>query len=783
MGCVSALAFSGAACAQDETGPRLGTMTVTDTALEEPDVKVEKAESPKYTRPLLDTPQTITVLSNTTIRQQNLLTLREALTTIPGITFGAGEGGGGYGDSINLRGQSANSDIQIDGVRDSAQYSRSDTFNLQQIEVVNGANSVYAGSGSIGGSINLITKRPQAEDLSVVSAGIGTDNYYRGTIDSNLRLSDLIAVRLNAMVHENDVPGRDFDSYERWGVAPSITLGIDGPTKLTFLYVHQEDENTPVYGVPYYPQAGGLVPGARYGAYYGYKNVDRQEQTVDMATVIFEHAFSDKVSLRNLTRWQNVVADTYVNPPQGTFCLASTGLTPSGGACVADIDTRTGAGQVFNVTVPAGFYLPSGPRGTTRLTDTSILYNQFDLRAELNTGGIEHSITLGASFSQEDFDLSTGNVLREADGSNPFGFNPSAPSASGHLPFINIANPDQIITGPALAGARYGNNVYPGAINYVEASTQRGDTRNIAVYLFDAIKLSDQFEINGGVRWENNRAKFHNSTIDSGALQLSDDDLFSYRVGFLFKPVPNASIYAAYGNSETPASTIVRTGCAVSNLVANCTVAPEEAKNYEVGAKVDLFDAQIQLTASLFRNERTNFRVASNDPLAPTLQVLDGRSRVDGLTLGASGRITPEWTIFANYTYLDSEVLQSISNLDRRNNVADPQRGNALINTPKHSGSLFTTYQFPFGLQVGYGLTYQGSFLVTNSNATGVFKSDDWLTHRAYLAYSFDNGLSAQLNVQNFTNEKYFTGIRNNLAAWAVPGEARSAVLTLSYSF
>ena len=77
--------------------------------------------------------------------------LRDALTTIPGITFGAGEGGGGYGDSINLRGQSLTSsgDVQIDGVRDTAQYSRSDTFNIEQIEVVNGANSVYGGSGSI----------------------------------------------------------------------------------------------------------------------------------------------------------------------------------------------------------------------------------------------------------------------------------------------------------------------------------------------------------------------------------------------------------------------------------------------------------------------------------------------------------------------------------------------------------------------------------------------------------------------------------------------------------
>ncbi len=144
--------------------------------------------SNKATRPLIDTPQTITVISDQVLKKQNLLTLRDALQTIPGITFGAGEGGGGYGDSINLRGYSANNDVTIDGVRDSAQYSRTETFNLQQIEVYNGANSVFSGGGSVGGTINLVTKTPQGNDLTIAQAGIGTDNYYRAAVDTNMRV-------------------------------------------------------------------------------------------------------------------------------------------------------------------------------------------------------------------------------------------------------------------------------------------------------------------------------------------------------------------------------------------------------------------------------------------------------------------------------------------------------------------------------------------------------------------------------------------------------------------
>jgi catecholate siderophore receptor len=183
--------------------------------------------------------------------------------------------------------------------------------------------------------------------------------------------------------------------------------------------------------------------------------------------------------------------------------------------------------------------------------------------------------------------------------------------------------------------------------------------------------------------------------------------------------------------------------------------------------------------------------------------VVDGRSRVDGLALGANGYITPRWSVFANVTYLDSKVLQSVSDFclgapgsaGCGNSAAlpDPQRGDRLLQTPKHSGSLFTSYRLPFGLEIGYGFTYQGSYALNQRNLLNrtQYRADDFLIHRAFLSYAFGNGLTAQLNVQNFTDEDYYTGIRNNLNAtsgaitggWAIPGEARSAVLSLFYSF
>jgi catecholate siderophore receptor len=784
LSCI-APAFAPVAHAQQAEGAErsLGGVTVSDTAItEEPG---RKLESPKRTRTVRDTPQTITVLTNEVIEQQNLLTLRDVLSTVPGITFGAGEGGTGPGDNITFRGYSASNDITVDGVRDSAQITRTDSYNLDQVEVTNGANSVISGAGSTGGNINIVTKRPKADDAYLATGGIGTDNYYRATVDLNKRVNDLVAFRLNAMWHRNDVPGRDVEDYKRWGVAPSVTIGIDSPTRLTLQYNHQEDDNIPQYGVPYY--AGARVPGVDRSDYFGYRNVDKQKINVDALTAIFEHDFSDTVSVRNLARWQDSRQLTQVNPPQGTYCLAS-GLTPTGGACTVNIGTTAAPN---NVRVPAGYYYPTGPRGTTRDTRNQLMFDQFDVNAVFNTGAIEHTVNVGVAATWEKYDLYNGNVLRNADGTAAF----------TRLPLINIDNPNDVVVGPATSAFTYGSNVYTGPVNFIRTGHTIGEQTNVAGYLFDTMKLG-KFELSGGARLERNSGTSRADTISAvpatlgqvtpGIETKNSDTLFSYRVGLNYKPVEAVSIYAAYGNSRTPSKNSVNGSC--TNLGENgatsstCNVNPESAKNYEIGAKGELFDGGLLLTAAAFRNERDKYAVISGDITVPNQQ-LDGKSRVDGIALGASGAITSAWTITANYTYLKAKLLQSVSDNclanpgtgTCANTPANPNPGSDqyLPQTPKHSGSLFTTYRLPFGLTVGYGFTYQGSFLLSAATPTaGAIKSDDFLIHQGYLAYEFSPNLSAQLNVKNIGDKLYFTRIRNN--GWATPGDARSAVLTLT---
>jgi catecholate siderophore receptor len=730
---------------------------------------VRKASSGKYTEALVDTPQTITVVTKAVMDQQNLLGLRDVLSTLPGITFGAGEGGGGYGDSINLRGFTASSDITTDGVRDSAQYTRSDTFNLEAIELINGANSAMSGAGSVGGNINLVSKAAREGDASTFTVGAGSDRYGRVTADSNVDFENGIAVRLNAMGHMQDVPGRDEEFRHRWGFAPSVAFGLGSDTRFTLSYLHQHDNNMPQYGVPFAlsPFNDGPLPGVDRETYFGYRNTSRQEIDVDMLTGVFEMDFGDNLKLRSLGRLQRVEQFINATALQGTWCLEN-GTNPyTGGACAT---LPVGPGVPAGTVQPPGTWSPTGgPRGLVRDTENFIAHSQTDLTATFNTGSVEHHVVAGVSFSKEEFELDSGNAFRNANGTALLDNN-------SNYPLQPFDNPYNIWTGPQ---------------NYFRTGRTEGSLNNQAVYVFDTLKFGEQWLLNLGARYEHNEGDTVNYAV-SGTGQVTgvssvfenEDDLFSYRAGLVYKPVENASVYLSYANSKTPSKTSVNGACSATT----CNVDPETAVNIELGTKWDVLANRLAVTAALFRNERQNYKVASADPLQPE-QVLDGKARVDGVALGVAGNITREWAVFANYTFLDSEVLQNAAD----EATSDPVKGRELTQTPRHSASLWSTYELG-DWTFGYGATYQGSFYPNNANEAVYRKTDAYWVHRAMVGYQINERIGLQLNVSNLFDEEYYTGIRNNLTVnaagvvtagngWANPGEGRSAVLTATFRF
>lgn len=737
--------------------------------------KPDHVASPKFTEPLRDTAMSITVLPKELIADQGVLTLRQILSNVPGITFGAGEGGSGFGDKINIRGFTADNDISIDGIRDSAQTTRSDPFNLEQIEVFKGASSVISGAGAVGGSINLVSKTPEGTQFKRLSAGVGTEDYGRVTADVNQPLGDGVAFRINGMLHQNKVAERDVTSAKRWGIAPSVKFGIGTPTQLTLSYFHQYDDNIPDFGVPF--RNFKPVPGVARSNYYGFSNVDSQQIKSDALTSILEHEFNKQVKLRNATRFASNKTDTTSDGVEGDICINGTG---------APLGQTTTTGAIPDCsTAGAGTYTPrGGPNGQIRNTQNDILVNQTDVTWSFNTGFAAHTLVTGVQLSKETYHLDAGALFRNADGTF-YTFDNTSGTKSPY-PSTDLYHPNHLWTLP----------MNPIITTYTDTSVNNG-----AVYAFDTIKFGDKWILSGGLRYERNRTtattftRSPNPSITSNpaavpgdfALVLNnplstDNKLLSYRLGLAYKPVEKGTVYVAFGNSKLPSTSSGNTlGACTSTATSNtCDVKPETAVAYEVGSKWDLLDDRLAVAAALFRNDRTNYKVPSTVS-GVVEQQLDGQARVDGLDISVAGQITKEWSISAGYTHLRSEVLQSVSDEAVAAGAPDAQKGHALANVPGDAATLWTSYEWATGLQLGYGLNYSSTVYQT---ATTSNKLPGYTVQNALVGYKISKDLNFALNVNNLTNRVYYTQLRGTQASgWVNPGTGRNAVLSANYNF
>lgn len=744
--------------AQASGGARLDQEQVTVTG----EAYREELSSPKYTASLLDTPQSVTVVPKQVMQDENLLGLTQILSTLPGITFGAGEAAGGFGDNININGFTATNNIFVDGMRDSAQYSRTDSYDLESLELINGADSAIGGVGGVGGAVNMVTKVARPGDFNLASLGVGTDNYYRATADINHEIDSETAVRLNAVIHENDVPGRDVENFKRWGFAPSIIFGLGTSTRFSLSYSHQHDDNIPQYGVPTFN--GRILPGASWSAYYGFRNLDTQKIDSDFVQAVFDHDFSSNLTVHNQTRFENISQLSIVDPPAGTYCL-SDGLAPVNGG--------GGTYGKCSASVPPGYYLRSTGNVPGHLRDATnqMIANETDANWKFDTGFVEHNAVIGASFSHETLRLRDGAIERSADGT------------WYQNPPTSIANPDTTYAGPV-------NFIISNQAGYTQAQLDDG-----AVYAFDTMKFTDQWLFNVGVRYDrvNGFSQIDNASLSSTGAYLgtvhnpqfsNNNGLFSYRFGLLYKPLPNGTIYFSYGSSTTPSMTSVDGSC----TAATCSSAPEKAATFELGTKWELLNNKLLLSGSVFRDDRSNYLVAdAGDPDNPSgVSQVDGSSRVDGVSVGATGKITDKWSIFANYSLLSSQVIQGVSNYQETQGL-DYTRGDPLTNVPKHSGSLWTTYDITRALEVGYGITEMGKVYVVQHSATYTTgplpTSSGYTVSQAMARYLITDNLGLQLNVTNLFDKHYLTHFGPQNLRWAVPGDGRRAVLSLNASF
>jgi catecholate siderophore receptor len=748
---LAAAAPSAPAAARAGAPTQLPTIQVTGRHIQ---YRVDQVESSKFTQPLLDTPQTIDVIGSEIIRQQGATTLTEALHNSPGVgTFYVGENGStATGDAIYMRGFDAAGSIFVDGVRDLGSISR-DVFNTEQVEVIKGPDGTVYGRTTPTGAINMVSKQPLPGSRAAASLSYGSASRKRATADWNQALGEHAAFRLNVMGQDSGVPGRDDVEHNRWGIAPSLAFGLGTPTRVYFDLLHVTQNNVPDGGVPTIGLPGYSTPDptrpflsdARKvdpANFYG-TDADHDHVEADMATLIVHHDFSDNVALHDTLRWGRTEQDYLLTSFMGN---ADRLLTPDPGN-------------------PSTWTLArSNP--TFRDQTNRILTNQANFTIDFDTGSVRHSLSTGFELTREEV----------ANGG------PGALDDSAWTP-ANLYHPDP----DAATGLVIGDT----------GTWSRGRTDSAGAYAFDTMKFGEHWLLTAGARFDHYSTDFESvvacggrSTPACGSLPDGtpvpgldvgrDGNLSSYKLGVVYKPVENGSVYVNFATaSEPPGGNNLAFSASAGNA-DNPIFDPQKARTIEVGTKWNVLDDQLRLTAALFRTVVTNLVV--QDPV--DLQYYQiGRERVQGIELGAVGQITPHWAVTAGYTVMNTHADSGIVSSSTTSSAPATNGSNTLAYTPKSAFNAWSTWRLPHRFILGVGARYSGKMQRGHDGAIGTpeYVKAYWVFN-AMAGYTLNRHASLQLNVYNLFDKDYVAAI-NKSGYRYTPGAPRSALLTLNIKF
>ncbi|MBE9160702.1 TonB-dependent receptor [Nodosilinea sp. LEGE 06152] len=353
---------------------------------------------------------------------------------------------------------------------------------------------------------------------------------------------------------------------------------------------------------------------------------------------------------------------------------------------------------------------------------------QTDVVGEFNTGSIEHTLLAGIEYTHQYQHFETF-----------FGGAPFAP--------INIFEPVfEEIDRPSPSDFNI-----PG-FDIISDS--------VGLFLQDQIDITDNLILLAGGRFD---------FLDQQSIDLESDtatsqyeEAFSPRVGLVYQPIEDLSLYASFSRS------LVLNGAVQAD---GSFLEPIRGTQYEIGIKGELFDGALLATLAAYNITRTNIGVP--DPNNPDFSIPTGEQRSRGIELDVLGEISSGWNVIASFSYLDTEVTED---------GGSPLEGNRLFNVPKYTASLWTSYEIQSGdfqgLGFGAGVFYVGD---REGDAANTFKLPSYLRTDAALYYRRDNWRLA-LNVRNLFDVNYYES--SNFSRLRIePGAPRTLVGTVSVEF
>ncbi|MCQ8185173.1 TonB-dependent receptor [Parvularcula maris] len=655
---------------------------------------IQAAAGTKTGMPLVDTPQSIFVLTEEQIKDQAFTSVDDVLRFVPGASIGQGEG---HRDQLTIRGQNTTADFFIDGLRDDVQYFRP-LYNLERVEVLKGPNALLFGRGGGGGVINRVTKAP-ALDESFTEVDLSGDTFGSAlaAIDSNAAVTDNVGFRLNAFA-EHLENHRDVFDGDRFAINPTLLFDVSPATDLLLSYEYVQDDRVVDRGVP---SLDGEPLRGFSDTFFGSAEGNFTDLRAHIVRGKVDHRFSNNL--------------------RGDVTLQ-----------YANYD------KLYQNVYPTGIDLEAGTVGLDGYRDSTKRENfilQSNLVAEFATGGIEHTVLFGGELIAQDTDNARRDIL------------------------FADSDDDQIET-------PFTDPLSVPTFSFPEFTRSRAsEVRVASAFVQDEIDLGAGFKLIGGLRYDRFEIEVEDRIAAAGggdgALERTDD-MVSPRAGLIYKPLPQASLYASYAKSFLP-----RSGDQFLTLSPTTeALDPEEFENIEVGFKWDVSE-RLALTGAIFRIEReSGTTVDPNDPERTILFSAITR----GAEIQLTGSLTPFWAINGGYSYLDAEE-------DGR--VVDGLGANRpLAQVPEHMLSLWNRFDVTERFSLGIGASYQAAQFASLS---GNVELPSYTRVDAAATYDVTDRLRLQLNVENLLDEEYFPAAHNDNNI--TTGEPLNARLTLRTRF
>jgi len=674
---------------------------------------------------LRDIPQSVTVVTEKLIDDRNLDTMKDVLKNTSGISFLAAEGGE---EDIRLRGFSlqATGDVFVDGMRDPAFYER-DTFFLDRLEVLRGSASMLFGRGSTGGAVNQVTKVPRLINENQVDVTMGNHAYVRAVGDFNLKLGESSALRLGTMVTKADNNGAG-TSLDKRGIAATYRWGIGERDEFSVGAYVLDNDNGMNYGMPWIrptlasPVSDSTLLPISPSAYYGMAS-DRNAGGAQTLTATHTHRFGAGTELVTKLRRGAYERDQRA----GTVRFAAAASQPGGlGVSLATF----GPGSVIN-------------RGTQlKIQNMDTIHAQSDLSTRFKAWGVGHDLQAGADFAREQKEVFAARTAAQG------GVTLSKPTTT-------IGTPDD---GAAIAED-----------SRVLRRSSAYTSKAAGVYVQDLIEFTPDWKLLAGVRYDYLVGYYDTFAIPANA--AGPETLASYsmkvsevskRLGLLYQPSPRMSFHLSGATSFNTS------GEAYSLSAANADIPPEQSVNVELGARIDSADGHFTGRAAVFRTTKLHER--NTDPLV-NLVTLSGKRHAAGVELDLTGRITPAWEVYGSYMWIPvAKIDQGVAGSEGQ--------GTRPSLTPRHSGTIWSTYKLSPALRVGGGLNARSSQTPIRNPG---FAAPRFVTADLMAEFTaLPERLVYKINVSNLTDKLYADQL---YTGHYIPGPGRLIQATASFRF